>query len=126
MWSLLRITLVLSLAIFHSGLVSGQPGSEWSESEILIIKEKILYVIQNSGRAANEYKKRYPDRSYISQTIPNAAKMLRLGFHDCVRYQDANGKIVNGCDGCLSNKGMIKESMLDFHNTDKKTFKGPD
>ena len=52
--------------------------------------------------------------------------MLRLGFHDCVRYQDANGKIVNGCDGCLSNKGMINESMLDFHNTDKKTFKGPD
>ena len=75
MWSLLRITLVLSLAIFHSGHVSGQPGSEWSESEILIIKEKILYVIQNSGRAANEYKKRYPDRSYISQTIPNAAKV---------------------------------------------------
>ena len=75
MWSLLRITLVLSLAIFHSGLVSGQPGSEWSDSDILIIKEKILYVIQNTGRAANEYKKRYPDRSYISQTIPNAAKV---------------------------------------------------
>ena len=34
------------------------------------------------------------------QSFPNAAKFLRLGFHDCLTYE--NGSIVNGCDGCLN------------------------
>ena len=52
--------------------------------------------------------------------------MLRLGFHDCLRYKDSNGQIVNGCDGCLNNHGMINESMLTFFNTEKRKFNGPE
>jgi len=34
--------------------------------------------------------------------LPGPAKMLRLAFHDCVRYADGTG----GCDGCLNWQGM--------------------
>ena len=30
------------------------------------------------------------------------AKVLRLGFHDCIKYQDGTG----GCDGCLNWEGV--------------------
>jgi hypothetical protein len=36
------------------------------------------------------------------EDYPNAAKMLRLGFHDCLRTDGGNG----GCDGCLNPTGM--------------------
>ena len=32
----------------------------------------------------------------------NAAKVVRLAFHDCVKYTDGSG----GCDGCLNWKGV--------------------
>ena len=32
----------------------------------------------------------------------NAAKVLRLTFHDCLKYDDGTG----GCDGCLNWSGM--------------------
>ena len=32
----------------------------------------------------------------------NAPKVLRLSFHDCVRYTDGSG----GCDGCLNWEGV--------------------
>ena len=31
-------------------------------------------------------------------SFPNAAKFLRLGFHDCLTYKEGGG----GCDGCLN------------------------
>ena len=38
------------------------------------------------------------------QDVPNAAKALRLGFHDCIKYSDGTG----GCDGCLNWDGVGK------------------
>ena len=35
-------------------------------------------------------------------TWHNAPKILRLAFHDCVKYEDGSG----GCDGCLNWSGM--------------------
>jgi len=42
-----------------------------------------------------------PANAIHAQT-PGPAKVLRLAFHDCVRYQDGSG----GCDGCLGWHGM--------------------
>ena len=33
---------------------------------------------------------------------PSATKFVRLGFHDCLKYQDGSG----GCDGCLDFTGV--------------------
>merc|ERR1719401_229784 len=35
------------------------------------------------------------------------AKLLRLGFHDCLRYEDCTG----GCDGCLNFEGMFSQHL---------------
>jgi hypothetical protein len=35
-------------------------------------------------------------------SAPTAAKVLRLGFHDCLKYTDGTG----GCDGCLEYNGV--------------------
>ena len=48
-----------------------------------------------------------PDESenvtvYHWGTFYNPAKILRLAFHDCVKYKDGSG----GCDGCLNWKGV--------------------
>ena len=36
--------------------------------------------------------------SFKFGSFPNAAKFLRLGFHDCLTYKEGGG----GCDGCLN------------------------
>ena len=41
---------------------------------------------------------------YRRGTYPTAPKLLRLAFHDCIRYRDGTG----GCDGCLNWKGVGK------------------
>ena len=53
-------------------------------------------------------------------------QILRLGFHDCLKYSDGLGEDeVNGCDGCLNPEGMGLDMLRDF-NTDKFKFNGPD
>ena len=37
-------------------------------------------------------------RKFKFGSFPNAAKFLRLGFHDCLTYHEGGG----GCDGCLN------------------------
>ena len=48
---------------------------------------------------------------------------MRLAFHDCVPYTE--GADVNGCDGCLNNKGMETNNKEKF-KTDIGLKKGPD
>ena len=47
-------------------------------------------------------KQIYGENPSTWMDVPNAAKMLRLGFHDCLKYKDGTG----GCDGCLNWEGV--------------------
>ena len=38
----------------------------------------------------------------------SAPAVLRLGFHDCLKYKDGTG----GCDGCLNWHGMGVKSLF--------------
>ena len=51
--------------------------------------------------------------------------MLRLGFHDCLTYDqnDLSSGDINGCDGCLNPNGMGVNLINTYGN--KKEFKGP-
>ena len=51
--------------------------------------------------------------------------MLRLGFHDCLKYSDdvPEGEI-NGCDGCLDPKGMYTDIEKVYGGKGSKN--GPD
>ena len=51
--------------------------------------------------------------------------MLRLGFHDCLTYDqnDLGSGDINGCDGCLNPDGMGVNMLTTYG--DKKEYKGP-
>ena len=42
----------------------------------------------------------------VGSQAPSAAKILRLSFHDCLKYSDGKGNSFGGCDGCLNWDGM--------------------
>ena len=113
-------SIILALIPFI-GTVLGQ--AAWTEDETVIIYQKIkaLYTSNIKGQMKklgfnkNDYTKGTNDA--------RPAKVLRLAFHDCVPYAD--GGNVNGCDGCLNNKGMETDMLADF-NTDQALKNGPD
>jgi len=85
----------------QASYVPGTPGATWTTEEMLIVRAKLNRMF-NEGQtlvweAANSYfgHGEWFKASWYSGL--NAAKVLRLGFHDCLKYKDGTG----GCDGCL-------------------------
>merc|ERR1712156_1205235 len=78
---LLLFLLIVPLAQGTSPYVPGTPGAPWTDYELLTVKAKLFRLF----------------RYGIS-----APAVLRLGFHDCLKYKDGTG----GCDGCLNWHGM--------------------
>ena len=62
--------------------VPGEPGGDWSEEEILIVKAKLIRIASNGASA---YYALNPGHSWNWRRMPTAAKFLRLGFHDCLK-----------------------------------------
>ena len=50
---------------------------------------------------------------------------MRLAFHDCFTYKNADGSFINGCDGCLNPDGM-NTNVTKIYNTEKGQLNGPD
>merc|ERR1712193_847 len=78
---LFLLLFILPLALGTSPYVPGTPGAPWTDYELLTVKAKLFRLF----------------RYGIS-----APAVLRLGFHDCLKYKDGTG----GCDGCLNWHGM--------------------
>ena len=91
----------ISLA-YGQEYVPGTPGGPWSHDEVIIVKSKLFSIFNSGGTKA--LKQLYGGNSHGATWMdtPNAPKMLRLGFHDCLKYTDGTG----GCDGCLNWEGM--------------------
>ena len=88
--NMLRLWL-LELALFavivaSERYVPGTPGASWTEEEMMTVKAK-LYSIFNNGGGFKAMEELYgtPDNGVTFMDVPNAAKMLRLGFHDCLK-----------------------------------------
>ena len=88
----------------------GEPGGPWTRDELLVVRAK-LWSLMIDGRAQHlckELKDSRPmadelDKKWINKGLQFfPAKLLRLGFHDCLKYKDGSG----GCDGCLNWAGM--------------------
>ena len=97
--------LVLGLA--STEYVPGTPGAPWTQDEVLVVKAKLFAIFHRDGGcfALDQMYDgiNYNCKDYMKKIeAPNAAKMLRLGFHDCLKYSDGTG----GCDGCLNWKGV--------------------
>ena len=68
--------------ISQTSYVPGEPGGDWSEEEILIVKAKLIRIASNGASA---YYALNPGHSWNWRRMPTAAKFLRLGFHDCLK-----------------------------------------
>ena len=64
--------------------VPGEPGGPWTMEELLIVKAK-LYVLFSNEDGRNSLKELNGRDSSWGGDEPNEAKMLRLGFHDCLK-----------------------------------------
>ena len=84
------------------------PGAAWSDEEIMIVRAKLTRIF-----SVDEGTNRIVKELYPSGKVPfakwqawrdgvTASKVLRLGFHDCMKYRDGTG----GCDGCINWSGM--------------------
>ena len=117
------LLFALLICIVGGEYVPGTRGGEWTLEELLIVRAKVWSLLKE-GLAKNAYKKLKPNEQPIKDLNPDwmnrgfqhfPAKLLRLSFHDCVRYIDGSG----GCDGCLSWKGVQKR----FPDATKIKFK---
>ena len=112
---LLRMLLrALTLSLSYLAVsVLCSPGAAWTEQETLIVKAKLYAILGeygHGGTVVNEYLQLHPELGYSHwpefESMPTAAKFLRLGFHSCLKYPDGTG----GCNGCLSNKNIGLEN----------------
>ena len=86
------ITAAIALGVQGIQYEPGEAGAEWTKNELLIVKAKLYRIFSGGGFSAVEEiggpgftpYSGYP-YSVSSAEIPDAAKMLRLGFHDCLR-----------------------------------------
>merc|ERR1719450_1113186 len=112
MRSLELLTLLLTVVSTScTSYIPGTPGGDWSTEELLAVKAKLrlTYGFYNkkllSSLALTSLG--LPDESdnqtlYYWGSFYSASKVLRLSFHDCLKYSDGSG----GCDGCLNWKGV--------------------
>ena len=97
------IALLLTLVSVQGVYVPGTPGAPWSQDEVIAVKAKLRMSFAKYWAMPSQAN------TALGTTDPgdngggyNAAKVVRLAFHDCVKYTDGSG----GCDGCLNWKGM--------------------
>jgi len=88
----------------------GTPGGAWSQDDLMVVRAKLWRLYgQEKG---SPYPYTLPDNFFDKFGLPQsndfedlqhfAAKVVRLSFHDCVRYKGKQG----GCDGCLNWHGV--------------------
>ena len=96
-------TLVLSLSLVNAGeYVPGTPGAPWTKEEVLIVKSKLYSLFHRYGADNALLDINNGNRTFTWMDVPDEGKVLRLGFHDCLKYEDGSG----GCDGCLNWDGV--------------------
>merc|ERR1719192_700545 len=82
--------------------VPGNPGAAWTEEEIESTRFRILQAIHPDWDVQKEMYGVSGLLSTADHSLPSENKIMRLVFHDCVRYTDGTG----GCDGCLNWSGV--------------------
>merc|ERR1711953_1628789 len=115
---IMDLKVLVLICFFGLCYGAGAPGAPWTPEETEIIYRKIMHLyndFKKNGIKAEMRKRGYDDKEYTPNTnFPSAAKVLRLAFHDCVPYAD--GKDVNGCDGCLHPGGMGTDFLQQEYN----------
>ena len=90
-----RFILFLICPLFSSAAqyVPGQPGGNWTQEEVMVVKAKLIQIISNPH---TPYAQLFPGHNWTWTRMPTAAKFLRLGFHDCLKC--ASCYILSSCN----------------------------
>ena len=116
--------LIPTLLLSFLCLSLSEPGAPWTEEEAKIVKGKIYAILGGSIKRSEDYLLNHPElKSELNEYVtmvrrdqpewkwpewpeaasrPNVPKLIRLGFHQCLKNSDGTG----GCNGCLNNHGM--------------------
>ena len=113
-----------------SNNMTGTPGAVWSQEDVEVVREKVKQMIDirnwrgsnptflsdgtytNDGSSAIDttndwcHDCLWGKADNGKQQVPQASKLLRLAFHDCVPYIRDDGSVSGGCDGCINWAGM--------------------
>ena len=94
MASILYLPFLLFLSVQGQEYIPGTPGGPWTEEELITVRSKLYAIFGNGGYEAVKqlYGGVNPGANWMD--VPNAPKMLRLGFHDCLKYTDGTGGCV--------------------------------
>ena len=110
------LSIIFLSTLLPSHLVISAPGLPWTPEETLIVKAKLHEVFNKKAAVTKEYLKLHPELGLSkwpeSKSLPNAPKILRRGFHGCLKYSDGSG----GCNGCLNNTHL---GLANRHNCTK-------
>lgn len=87
----------------------GEPGAEWDEEEVRIMRLRILALLRHETEARHEMGMFGSDVRAISEM-----GLFRLSFHDCLPYTDGPGV----CDGCLDWHNMGNKAPSPFPSVD--------
>merc|ERR1711923_28725 len=131
--------LIPTLLLSFLCLSLSEPGAPWTEEEAKIVKGKIYAILGGSIKRSEDYLLNHPElKSELNEYVtmvrrdqpewkwpewpeaasrPNVPKLIRLGFHQCLKNADGSG----GCNGCLNNHGMGLETRHNCSKPDDKT-----
>ena len=90
---MLLLLLILPL-VLGDPYVPGNPGAPWTEYELITGE-----VFFKKSHLCSQVKAKLFRWFRLGNSAPG---VVRLGFHDCLKYKDGTG----GCDGCLNWHGM--------------------
>merc|ERR1719422_2914845 len=81
----------------------GNPGAPWTEYEIQATRLRLLQMIHPDWDVKQDmFGLGYDKCDNCTKGFVSENALLRLAFHDCVRYTDGSG----GCDGCLNHTNV--------------------
>ena len=65
----------------------GQPGGPWSDSQVEIVRRKVLEMIDVSNYVPKSSSNLLHKKDRAGGRRPTENKLLRLTFHDCLKYE---------------------------------------
>ena len=82
--------IALLFTIFYANAgpyVPSQPGGPWSDNEVEIVRQKILEMIDETNYVPKSDSNILQGKDRSPARRPTENKLLRLTFHDCIKYQ---------------------------------------
>jgi hypothetical protein len=81
----------------------GTPGAEWTEAEVHSTRVRLLQAIHGDLDVKKDmFGRGYDECDNCTKGFVSENALMRLVFHDCLRYTDGTG----GCDGCLNHTNV--------------------